>query len=133
VHPAEHTDVPFFEHVLFALSGTGLTINGPLSYSECMPLYFFNFVRDSVPEARPFKNEGLELVDNYAAWEEATLACGEKLREMDGSLRPGDGWTMEVTDASGKAVFVLKFTTESLEQTSARTEAGSSARTIPKA
>jgi hypothetical protein len=57
----------------------------------------------------------LELVDNASAWEEATTACGEKLREMDGSLRPGDGWKMEVTDADGKAIFALKFSTEILE------------------
>jgi hypothetical protein len=56
-----------------------------------MPLYFFNFSRAPTREPRPFKNEGLELVDDDAAWEEATTACGEKLREMDGSLRPGDG------------------------------------------
>lgn len=82
-----------------------------------MPLYFFNFSRSPNPnqEARPFKNDGLELVDNDAAWEEATTACGEKLREMDGSLRPGDSWKMEVTDAGGKAIFALKFTTESSE------------------
>ena len=101
------------ERALLALCGTGLTIESPLSYPKHMPLYFFNFSRGSVPEARSFKNEGLELVDNDAAWEEATTACGEKLREMDGSLRPGDGWKMEVTDAAGKAVFSLRFTTES--------------------
>jgi hypothetical protein len=84
-----------------------------LGYSESMPLYFFNFIRASKSETRPFKNDGLELVDNDAAWEEATTACGEKLREMDGSLRPGDGWNLEVTDAGGKAIFALKFTTES--------------------
>ena len=75
--------------------GTGLTIKSPLSYSKYMPVYFFNFSRGSVPEARSFKNEGIEFVD-AAAWEEATTACGEKLREMDGSLRPGDGWTMKL-------------------------------------
>src|ERR1700712_3575214 len=80
-----------------------------------MPLYFFNFSRSSNPEPRPFKNDGLELVDNDAAWEEATTACGEKLREIDGALRPGDGWKMEVTDAGGKAIYALKFTTESSE------------------
>ncbi len=100
---------------MLALSGTGPTIKSLLSYSEQMPLYFFNFSHGSVPEAQPFKNEGLELVDNDAAWEEATLACGEKLRAMDGSLRPGDGWTMKVTDEAGKAVFSLRFTTESSE------------------
>jgi hypothetical protein len=85
-----------------------------------MPLYFFNFSR--VPElepspsknASPSKNEGLELANNDSAWEEATTACGEKLREIDGSLRPGGGWKMEVTDGGGKAIFALRFTTESL-------------------
>jgi hypothetical protein len=80
-----------------------------------MPLYFFNFSRVPTPEPRPFKNEGLELVDDAAAWEEATTACGEKLREMDGSFRPGHGWKMEVTDAGGKAIFALRFTTEPSE------------------
>jgi hypothetical protein len=80
-----------------------------------MPLYFFNFTRSPNPEPRPFKNDGLELIDDAAAWEEATTACGEKLREMDGTLRPGDGWKMEVTDVAGKAIFALKFTTESSE------------------
>src|SRR5882757_609855 len=88
---------------------------GPFIYSECMPLYSFNFSRASEPEASSSKTEGLELADNDAAWEEATTACGEKLREMDGSLRPGDGWKMEVTDASGRAIFTLRFTTETSE------------------
>jgi hypothetical protein len=77
-----------------------------------MPLYFFNFSRAPTTEADPFKNEGLELVDNDAAWEEATTACGEKLRHINGSLRPGDGWKMEVTDGNGKAIFSLRFTSE---------------------
>lgn len=80
-----------------------------------MPRYFFNFVSSRNPEQRPFKNDGLELADNDAAWEEATTACGEKLREIDGALGPGDGWNMEVTDAGGKAIFALKFTTKSSE------------------
>jgi hypothetical protein len=77
-----------------------------------MPLYFFNFSNGPTPEPLPFENEGLELDDNDAAWEEATIACGEMLREMDGSLRPGDGWKMQVTDADGKTIFALSFTTE---------------------
>ena len=67
-----------------------------------MPLYFFNFSRSLAPEPRPFKNEGLELDDNAAAWEEATTDCGEKLREMNGALSPGEGWKMEVTDGQAK-------------------------------
>jgi hypothetical protein len=79
-----------------------------------MPLYFFNFSRSPTPEPRPFKNEGLELADNDAAWEEATTACGEKLREMDGSLRPGGGWKMEVTNSQGNAVYVLTFDSKAI-------------------
>ena len=80
-----------------------------------MPLYFFNFSRAPMLEPRPFKNDGLELADNDAAREEATTACGENLREMDGLLPPGDGWRMEVTDGNGKAIFALRFTTETSE------------------
>ena len=97
------------------MSETGPTVPGPCAIMKCMPLYFFNFSSPLTPGSRPFKNEGLELADNAAAWEEATIACGEKLRELDGSLRPGDGWNMEVTDANGKAIFALRFTTESSE------------------
>jgi hypothetical protein len=79
-----------------------------------MPLYFFNFYRPRIKVAA-LQKRGLELVDNDAAWEETTTACGEKLRELDGTLRPGGGWTMDVTDANGHAIFVLRFTTESLE------------------
>jgi hypothetical protein len=79
-----------------------------------MPLYFFNFSRSPTPEPRPFKNAGLELVDNAAAWEEATTACGEKLREMDGTLSPGEGWKMEVTDNRGEAIYVLTFDSKAL-------------------
>jgi hypothetical protein len=103
----------FLQHRGFSIVGDRTDNHGPLSYSDPMPLYFFNFSRASKLEPSPFRNEGLELVDNDAAWEEATTACGEKLREMDGSLRPGDGWEMEVTDAGGKAIFALRFTTES--------------------
>jgi hypothetical protein len=81
-----------------------------------MPLYFFNFSRAPKPETSPFRNEGLELVDNDAAWEEATTACGEKLREMDGALRPGDGWKMEVTDGRGETVYVLTFASEACDR-----------------
>jgi hypothetical protein len=89
---------------------------GLLGYSKSMPLYFFNFSRASKSETRPFKNDGLELVDNDAAWEEATTACGEKLREMDGAFRPGDGWKMEVTDGQGETVYILTFTSEASDR-----------------
>jgi hypothetical protein len=80
-----------------------------------MPLYFFNFSRAPESKPSPLENEGLELLDDDAAWQEATTACGEKLREINGSLRPGDGWKMDVADAGRKTIFTLRFTTESSE------------------
>jgi hypothetical protein len=97
------------------LSETEPTMTAGSGTLGSMPLYFFNFSRAPELETSPSKNEGLELANNDSAWEEATTACGEKLREIDGSLRPGGGWKMEVTDAGGKAIFALRFTTESLE------------------
>jgi hypothetical protein len=90
------------------LSETEPTIPDPCATMNSMPLYFFNFSSALTWKARPFKNEGLELADNAAAWEErppAAKSCAS----------PGDGWNMEVTDANGKAIFALRFTTESSE------------------
>ena len=50
-----------------------------------MPRYFFNIHHDDV-ELDP---EGQDLPDQDAAWEEATTAAGEILRDLDGKLRPG--------------------------------------------
>jgi hypothetical protein len=57
------------------------------------------------------KNEGLDLPDEKAAWVEATAACGELLRELDGRLNPGDEWSMRVKDESGADIYVLEFKT----------------------
>jgi hypothetical protein len=59
-----------------------------------MPRYYFNVYHDT---ARP-DQEGMELPDQSAAWEEATMAAGEMIRSLDGSLKPGHDWRMEVTD-----------------------------------
>jgi hypothetical protein len=103
------------EVVSIHLSGPGLQTR-LLGYSDPMPLYFFNFSRAPKPEAIPFKNEGLELVDDDAAWEEATIACGEKRRQMDGALGPrrrlengSHGW-------SGRNGLHLTFSSEACDR-----------------
>jgi hypothetical protein len=62
-----------------------------------MRRYFFNVhgersAPDQVDE---------ELPNNEAAWHEATLIAGELFKEIDGNFRPGQEWSLEVTDAQG--------------------------------
>jgi hypothetical protein len=76
-----------------------------------MPLFYF-FVADG--RNSQIKNEGLELPDRDAAWIEATSACGELLRELDGQLNPGDEWSMLVKDQEGAEIYVLEFKTKAM-------------------
>jgi hypothetical protein len=73
-----------------------------------MPRYFFRLLNGLNTE---MKNEGLDLPDKEAAWSEATTACGELLKDLDGNLRPGDKWQMTVKDESGADIYALEFRT----------------------
>jgi hypothetical protein len=59
-----------------------------------MPRYHFHVYHDT--NRTDF--DGVELPDKNAAWEEATVAAGEMVKGLDGSLKPGHDWRMEVTD-----------------------------------
>ena len=76
-----------------------------------MPRYFFTVLDGHKSE---LKNEGLDLPDKDAAWVEATTACGELLRNLNGSLKPGDHWSMQVKDHAGSELYLLEFRTTSL-------------------
>ena len=77
-----------------------------------MPRYFFDLNRN---EEAGVDIDGLTFLDHQAAWEEATMACGEMIRTIDGHLQPGAGWRMEVTDEAGKLIYRLRFIAESFE------------------
>ena len=77
-----------------------------------MPRYFFHLRRHDVVDV---DNHGLTFRDLQAAWEEATMACGEMIRTIDGHLQPGEGWEMEVTDEAGKLIYRLRLIAESFE------------------
>ena len=74
-----------------------------------MPRYFFRLLNGLNTE---LKNEGLNLPDKHAAWVEATTACGELLKDLDGNLKPGDKWQMQVKDETGRDVYELEFRTK---------------------
>ena len=73
-----------------------------------MPHYFFN-LRHTVLE---MDHQGLELVDDHAAWGEATKTLGEILRDLDGKLLPGPEWRLEVSNDRDEALFSLRFQAE---------------------
>ena len=77
-----------------------------------MPRYYFHTSRgDGISKQA---NEGIELPDHDAAWLEATSACGEIIRDMNGSLTPGESWSMIVKDDRGAEVFRLELRTSAL-------------------
>jgi hypothetical protein len=73
-----------------------------------MPRYYFHISNGSGSRAW---NEGIDLPDKDAAWIEATSACGEIIRDLNGDLKPGDIWCMTVRDDTGTEVFRLELST----------------------
>jgi hypothetical protein len=73
-----------------------------------MPRYFFHVYHDQ-PE---IDDEGEELPDKHAAWEEATVMAGRTLQSLAGKLRPGREWRMEVTDEFANPLYVLRIHAE---------------------
>jgi len=73
-----------------------------------MPLYFFKVfnVEPSTPPASE------EFPDDDAAWKEATRFAAELFRDIDGKLRPGDGWKLEVSDEAGRPIFSIHVITK---------------------
>ena len=69
-----------------------------------MPRYFFNIHH----ETGHLDAEGEELPDVHAAWKEATVTAGQMLQDIDGKLKPGHDWRMEVTDEFANTLFVLQ-------------------------
>jgi hypothetical protein len=80
----------------------------PHTRERHVPRYFFN-VQDghSAPDL-----EGIELPDVYTAQAQAIRMSGEILRDMGAKFWNGTEWTMEVADAWGHALFVLRFSAD---------------------
>ena len=74
-----------------------------------MPLYQFSTTHGNTVFDT---GDALELKDDAAAWEEATVACGEILKGLDGSLSPDREWRMDVKDETGVKVFTLRLLSE---------------------
>ncbi len=77
-----------------------------------MTRYYFH-----VTHNRPRVNDdqGVELPDVKAAWDEATRACGEMITDIDGDLAIGTDWRMDVDDETGP-VFRIHFGAERIRR-----------------
>jgi hypothetical protein len=71
----------------------------------CMSRYYFNILNTS-PSI--IDDVGEELPDNEAAWRQATLTAGEIFKDVDGRLRPGQEWSLEVSDEARKPLYSIR-------------------------
>ena len=67
-----------------------------------MPRYFFH-----TPGDDPSLDEGVELAGPKEAREQASIAAGEILRDIDGAFWSKPEWQMQVTDERGATVCLL--------------------------
>jgi hypothetical protein len=69
-----------------------------------MPKYYFN-VHNISPSV---DDMGEELPDHEAAWLEATLLAGDIFKDIGRKFRPGQHWTVEVTDDAREPVYLIQ-------------------------
>jgi hypothetical protein len=75
-----------------------------------MATYFFNIcTAESVPD-----QVGEELPNDEAAWKEATMIAGEVFKDIDGKFRPGQEWSLEVTDERRNPVYFIRVSGEEI-------------------
>jgi hypothetical protein len=55
---------------------------------------------------------GEELPDKHAAWQAATMVAGDTIRGLDGRLRPGREWQLEVTDEFANPLYIIHVSAE---------------------
>jgi hypothetical protein len=84
--------------------GTGPTIASCLPKETRLPRYFFSTTHE---EQHHDHEEPVDLPDDRAAWSEATIACGEILRDIDGKLKPEQRWRMDVNNEDHELIFSL--------------------------
>jgi Domain of unknown function (DUF6894) len=75
-----------------------------------MPRYFFD-VHDNSPS---LEEVGEELPNDEAAWHEATITAGEIFKNIDGKIRPGQKWSLDVADQNRNPLFLIRISTKRL-------------------
>jgi len=70
-----------------------------------MPRYYFHVRHRTLA----LDAEGIVLANDAEAWAQATTACGEMMRDLNGALKRGPEWRMEVTDEADWHLFTVHF------------------------
>jgi hypothetical protein len=69
-----------------------------------MPKYFFNVYHErSEPD-----EVGEDLPNRQAPWKEATITAGQTLQSLNGTLKPGCDWRLEVTDEFANPLYLIR-------------------------
>ena len=76
-----------------------------------MPHYYFEVTRDGNSVA---PSEGIDLPDIEAAWEEATVAFGQLVRDLDGTIKIGTDWAIEIQDDQRRPLRFISVSTGTL-------------------
>jgi hypothetical protein len=58
--------------------------------------------------------EGEEMPNGNAAWHEAALIAGELFKDIDGKFRPGQKWSLEVTDEHRNPFYFIRVSAEEI-------------------
>jgi hypothetical protein len=78
-----------------------------------MPLYFFRIRNGRYSGA---SDEGTELADRDAAWNELTSVCADIVGGISRKLKEDSQWEMELLDESKQPVFRIRLVAESLDK-----------------
>jgi len=77
-----------------------------------MPRYYFNILNLNLSI---IDDVGEELPDKEAAWRQATITAGELFKDVDGRLRPGQEWALEVTDEVRRPIYLIRIEAKQME------------------
>ena len=76
-----------------------------------MPLYYFRIQKGQFSGAA---DQGTELADDDAAWEELTRICGDLVGSISRKLKQNAEWQMELLDEAKKPLFRIRLVAETV-------------------
>ena len=76
-----------------------------------MPLYFFRIRNGRYSGA---SDQGIELADRNAAWNELTSACADMVSGISRKLKQDSQWEMELLDEAKRPIFRIRLVAEAL-------------------